>query len=149
MAPAGRGTGHNKTKALVWYLKNVGVNVTAVLFWIGDAITGQSPPVQVRCYSQAQGAGQPNTLSVWVDGVRKIDFTNLGFTHGWVTWGSERQNSATVLGGSFAQSKYYTGSQWFFISYGLPNGVSNDPQVHFEDRSLFSQHSAFFEAGNQ
>ena len=54
-----------------------------------------------------------------------------------------------MLGGSFANSKWYTGAQWQWISYGGVPGVgwkNNDEDQCFTYRLLFSEHKAMVEA---
>ena len=95
------------------------------------------------------GGSYANTVSVWINNVRKEDFTLLGWHYGPLDWGTERDSlTADSPGGSFASCQYFDGSSWNYISYGQEDSawINNDTGVHFTARLLYSNNKAMFES---
>lgn len=130
--------------AFAWYVYPDGTKSPLDPYWGNQVSTGTWHTVQVRYFSQAEGATYPNTISVWFDGVRRFDFTALTYNRGYLHWGSERCNRSTTLGGSFGNSMYWMGSSWYWITAG-DQWIDYDPDQVFTDRLLATQHKAMVE----
>lgn len=116
-------------------------------FYVKRVWPGTWHQVTMRYYSQAEGATYPNTISVWVDNVRSLDFTRCSFTRGKVCWGTERNRLDAPLGGSFVNCQIIANGSWSDVGYGreVHCAALDDPGQEFNDESLLQYHWAKFE----
>ena len=81
----------------------------------------------------------PKRWSIWIEGhsYSSLDL-NTSFSSASLDWGSERNRSATPLGGSFESCQYYTGTTWTPIWHGEADGSvqDNDPAQKFDASQL-------------
>ena len=142
-------TGWGGSRVFTWEFDVNGAPHGPLLFeWVN---TGDWPRLQVRYYSQAQGATYPNTISV--ESTRAEDYTNQAFHQGNVVWGTERTSDGTNQdppGGSFATSEFYnTSYSWNYLQYGaadpdISGSQGYDSGVFFDNTQLYTNYKAMF-----